>query len=99
MTTLTFEQLPALIGQLYAKIENIESMLAGQSAQVTPLPKYVDINGASQITSKSPNALRVQVSLGNLIAIKKGSRNYFDREYLEEWLSGDLKVKGASARG
>ena len=51
-------------------------------------PKYVDVNGAAKILSKSPNAIRVQVSLGNLKSFKKGSRNYFDVEYLESWLAG-----------
>jgi hypothetical protein len=91
---ITFEQLPALIGKLYSKIENIENMLASQPTAATPLSKYVDINGASEITSKSPNALRVQISLGNLKSIKKGSRNYFEREYLEQWLSGNVTEKG-----
>lgn len=50
--------------------------------------KYVDINGAAKILSKSPNAIRVQVSLGNLKSFKKGSRNYFEVDYLENWLAG-----------
>lgn len=51
--------------------------------------KYVDINGAAEITSKSPNALRVQISQGNLKSVKRGSRHYFEREYLERWLAGE----------
>jgi hypothetical protein len=57
-------------------------------------PKYVDINGAARITSKSTNALRVQISLGNLKSFKRGSRHYFDREYLEKWLTGDSGTGG-----
>jgi hypothetical protein len=60
------------------------------------LTKFVDINGAAEITSKTPNALRVQISLGNLKSTKKGSRHYFEREYLEKWIAGEQNVKGAS---
>jgi hypothetical protein len=64
--------------------------------KTAPQTKYVDINGAAEITSKTPNALRVQISLGNLKAIKKGSRLYFEREYLERWIAGEVfEEKGA----
>ncbi|WP_295714762.1 hypothetical protein [Mucilaginibacter sp.] len=85
----TFENLPKIIAQLFSKVERIENLLA--TPKVVPaFPKWVEINGASKITSKTPNALRVQVSLGNLKAVKRGSRLYFDSEYLEKWVSGAL---------
>ncbi|WP_288882558.1 helix-turn-helix domain-containing protein [Pedobacter panaciterrae] len=91
MENITFEKLPAIIGQLYTKIEHIENMLANQPTSAPKQSKYVDMKGAAEITSKSPNALRVQISLGKLKSIKKGSRHYFEREYLEKWLSGNLQ--------
>ena len=93
MENVTFEQIPTLIGQLFAKIERIEQHTCNTTPLEKPLSKYVDINGAADITSKTPNALRVQISLGNLKSIKKGSRHYFDREYLEHWIAGDLDKK------
>lgn len=90
MEDITFEKLPTIIGQLYEKIENIEIMLSNPTTPAPQQTKYVDINGAAEITSKTPNALRVQISLGKLKSIKKGSRHYFEREYLEKWLSGDF---------
>lgn len=85
---VSFETMPIFIGKILAEIEGLKTMLASPQANQSELPKYVDINGAAVITSKTPNALRVQISLGNLKSIKKGSRNYFDREYLENWISG-----------
>jgi hypothetical protein len=94
MENVTFEQIPTLIGQLFAKIERIEQYTCNIAPHLEkPLSKYVDINGAAEITSKTPNALRVQISLGNLKSIKKGSRHYFDREYLEHWIVGDVDSK------
>lgn len=90
---VSFETMPAFIGKMFNKIERIEDILSNTQSNQQELPKYVDINGAALITSKTPNALRVQISLGNLKAIKKGSRNYFDRAYLEEWISGEKTLK------
>jgi len=97
MESLTFDQMPAAIGKLNDKIDRLELLISNLSAPSTlPSSKYVDINGAAEITSKSPNALRVQISLGNLKSIKKGSRHYFEREYLENWIAGYDNKKGAS---
>lgn len=95
---LTLEQMPSLLCQLFLKIERIEHFTCNQisEAQQKELPKHVDINGASVITSKTPNALRVQISLGNLKSTKKGSRHYFEREYLERWIAGDQNDEGVS---
>ncbi|MFC4212146.1 hypothetical protein ACFOWA_13180 [Pedobacter lithocola] len=80
------ESIDAQMQELRSEVNELRSMIA--SPPIASLPKYVDINGAAEITSKSPNALRIQISLGNLKSIKKGTRNYFDREYLENWISG-----------
>jgi hypothetical protein len=78
--------------------ELINGLLASQQAEPkqerSELKKFVDINGAAEITSKSPNALRVQISLGNLKSIKKGARHYFERSYLEAWLTGSVNKGG-----
>lgn len=78
--------------------ELINGLLAMQQAvpqAAIELPKYVNTKGAEKITGKSANALRVQISLGNLQSIKKGSRHYFERSYLEQWLAGSVDKKGA----
>jgi len=90
MENLTFEKLPSAVANIIDRLQNIEMLVRAQS-QEAPKPKYVDIKGAVEITSKSANALRVQVSLGNIKAFKRGSRLYFDREYLERWLIGNLE--------
>jgi hypothetical protein len=89
MENLTFEKVPQAISEILAKIERIEALAFIKDNSPQQLPKFVDINGAAVITSKSPNALRIQISLGNLKSVKRGSRHYFDREYLENWLSGN----------
>ena len=97
MEAITFDQMPAAIGRLNDKIDRLESLISSLATPSSPpLSKHVDINGAAVITSKTPNALRVQISLGNLKSIKKGSRHYFEREYLERWIAGDQHEKGAT---
>lgn len=90
---VSFETMPIFIGKILAEIEGLKTMLANPQAAKKERPKYVDINGAAEITSKTPNALRVQISLGNLKAFKRGARNYFETEYLENWLTGNLDRK------
>ncbi|RZJ78514.1 MAG: hypothetical protein EOO20_27780 [Chryseobacterium sp.] len=90
MEAITFEQMPAAICRLNDKLDRLESLLVNLSVpSPSTLPKYVDIKGAADITSKTPNALRVQISCGNLKSIKRGSRHYFERDYLEKWISGE----------
>jgi len=97
MEAITFDQMPAAIGRLNDKIDRLESLISNLAAPSSlPLSKFVDINGAAVITSKTPNALCVQISLGNLKSTKKGSRHYFEREYLERWIAGELNEKGGS---
>lgn len=94
---VSFDQMPAEIGRLNDKIDRLESLIISSLSPSTaaPVSKYVDINGAAEITSKTPNALRVQISLRNLKSIKKGSRHYFEREYLERWIAGEQNEKGS----
>lgn len=55
-------------------------------------PKFITMKEAEFMTGRSANALRVQISLGHLKSVKQGSRHYFDREYLENWISGSYKI-------
>lgn len=92
----TWDAMPEIVLNLYNKLENIERMFSALNVkQNAPISKYVDINGAAEVTGKTPNALRVQISLGNLKSNKKGSRHYFERSYLEQWLSGAVNNGGA----
>ncbi len=92
MEVITHSNFPEYIGQLLAKIDRIETIIASYPiSHEQPQTKYVAMKEAERITSKSANALRVQISLGNLRSIKKGSRHYFEREYLEKWIVGDIK--------
>ena len=100
--TFTGEELKALVLESVRSgvLEAIECIKSSKETHLitSEKTKWVDINGAAIITSKTPNALRVQVSLGNLKAVKKQSRLYFEREYLERWIAGETsEEKGAAA--
>ncbi|OAQ42108.1 hypothetical protein A5893_03055 [Pedobacter psychrophilus] len=90
-TIVNHSNAPLYLGKILDEIRELRNEIAQIPAVKTAsLPKYVNINEGAKIVSKSPNALRVQISLGNLKSIKKGSRHYFEREYLENWISGKL---------
>jgi hypothetical protein len=94
MTTKpTWDAMPEFVLNMYNKLENIERMFS-ELHEKQNAPKYVNMKGAEEVTGKSANALRVQISLGNLKSIKKGSRHYFERSYLEEWLTGSINKGG-----
>jgi hypothetical protein len=84
-TSLTIQEFRQLLNDELASYFSANLQASSSNKQ-----KFVDINGASKILSKSPNAIRVQISKGNLVSIKKGNRNYFEVEYLENWLSGHI---------
>jgi hypothetical protein len=59
-------------------------------AEQKALPAKLNIHRAAALADRTPNALRIQVSLGNLKASKAGNRLMFETEYLKKWISGDL---------
>lgn len=85
---ITFEQIPKTLGILLQKIENLESLLTEKKQDF--LPPKLNINRAASFASRTPNALRIQVSLGNLKVSKVGNRLYFETEYLKKWINGEL---------
>jgi hypothetical protein len=90
-TIVNHSNAPLYLGKILDELRELRNEIAQIPAVKTAsLPKYVEINEAAKIVSKTPNALRVQISLGNLKSIKKGSRHYFEREYLEDWIAGKL---------
>ncbi len=96
MATITHSNFPEYLEHLFTKIERIEHVVLNlPTKSTTPLPRYIPMKEAEKVAGKSANALRVQISLGKLKSIKKGSRHYFDREYLENWIAGNVNEEGA----
>jgi len=54
------------------------------------LPKTLSTKQAAEFLGKSPQAIRSLVFTGKIKPCRNDGRLYFDREYLESWLRGDL---------
>jgi hypothetical protein len=85
---ITFDSLPYAIRLLLEKIEKIERVLS-EKYEVETLPEIIPIKKAAEIAGKTPNALRVQISIGNLNCIRKGGRIFFNTKEFLGWLRGD----------
>ncbi len=85
---ITFDNLPLAIELLLEKVNKIEASLSKEQAQ-EPLPPTIPLKKAAEISGKTPNALRVQISIGNLKCMHRGSRIYLDTDYFQRWLRGE----------
>ena len=89
-----FEIISQQLIAIEQRLERIEQALkiGDQMASHDQQPTFVDINGAAEILGRSANAIRILLSAGKLVAIKQGgNRNYFEREYLEKWMRGEVE--------
>ncbi|UCS94841.1 hypothetical protein KZP23_07480 [Echinicola marina] len=84
---VTFNNLPEAIQVLLQKVEKLERQLSQKQAPVK-LPRIIPMAKAVELTGRSANALRIQISQGNLKSIKKDGYHYFDTEYLLSWMEG-----------
>ena len=86
---VTFNTLPTAIEVLIHKVDKLEKAFNAQRKAPEPLPTTIPLKKAAEISGKTPNALRVQISLGNLKCLHRGSRVYLDTEYFQRWLRGE----------
>ena len=89
MEQLRFEDLPKAMETLIYEVRTLRQEL-NEVRGKSILPRTLSMRQASEFTGKSQAALRNHIYSGSLKSIRKGSRHYFDREYLESWLRGDL---------
>jgi hypothetical protein len=83
------------VGEFTELVNSLFAMQQAKEKETVELSRFVNTKGAAELTGKTTNAIRVQISLGNLKSIKKGSRHYFEREYLEQWILGSVNNGGA----
>ncbi|MBB6327110.1 hypothetical protein FHS59_002738 [Algoriphagus iocasae] len=82
---------PAQVEQLIANsvAKGIQMALGSNGQKSEPLPPTIPLKKAAEISGKTPNALRVQISIGNLKCMHRGSRIYLDTDYFQRWLRGE----------
>lgn len=90
---LTLESLPQAIAILLEKVSRIEAALVAKELAQEQLPPTIPLKKAALLSGKTPNALRVQISLGKLKCHHIGSRIYLDTAYFQGWLRGEEELK------
>lgn len=86
---ITFDNLPQAVELLLNKVDSLERALNLNAPAPEPLPATIPLKQAAQLAGKTPNALRVQISLGNLKCLHRGSRIYLDTAYFQRWIRGE----------
>lgn len=90
---ITFDNLPQAIELLLKKVDSLEKALTIQAKSEEKLPSTIPLKKAAELAGKTANALRVQISLGNLKCLHRGSRIYLDTEYFQQWLRGETDLE------
>ncbi|MDV6167104.1 helix-turn-helix domain-containing protein [Flavobacterium sp. DG1-102-2] len=86
MKPYTFDQLPKMISNLYAKMENIEKLLHELSGITVENDELLTITEASDILKLSVATIYSKVSRNELPYNKKGKRLYFYKSELTAWI-------------
>lgn len=94
MSNLTFEQLPSAVSEIRAKVDTIEQLLKQiiSNEGSSLLTEYVNLNEASEILNLSKQTIYGYTSRRTIPFYKRGSRLYFKRKELNDWI-GANRVK------
>jgi excisionase family DNA binding protein len=97
MNGLTFEQLPAAITRLAAKLESIEQLLLNRKEQQPkePTEKLLTVKQAAEFLTLSVPTMYSKVSRGELPVMKRGKRLYFSQKELLAYLKAGRKKSNA----
>jgi excisionase family DNA binding protein len=94
METLTFEQVPAAICQLYSKLERIEKLLNQLPVSVIPKEdQLLTVKEAAALLHLSVPTIYGKVHAREIPFSKPGKRLFFSKAELTEWVkSGRYKT-------
>ena len=87
---ITFEQMPAAIGQLSDRLENIERLLSQieKAGNTQSSDDLMIIKQAAEFIHLSLPTVYGLVSNRKIPFMKKGKRLYFSKKELTQWLQG-----------
>ncbi len=92
METITFEQLPKVIADLYNKVEGIEKILQQKSNDIQQKEDNLfTIQQAAEFICLSVPTIYGLVSKSEIPVSKKGKRLYFSKQELTEWIKAGRK--------
>jgi len=94
MRQFTFEELPNVIGELFAKIDNIEKLLQENKVKAITLEEeLLTISEAAILLKLSVATIYTKVCKNEIPVNKQGKRLYFYRSDLLNWIrAGRIKT-------
>ncbi|MCT2561760.1 helix-turn-helix domain-containing protein [Chryseobacterium herbae] len=91
MGNYTFEQLPAVLGRIEAKLDLIERVLLESNTPVFFRRDVLTIKEASVHLNLAVSTLYSKVSRKEIPVCKKGKKLYFSQNDLSEWIKSGKK--------
>ncbi|AYL94199.1 helix-turn-helix domain-containing protein [Mucilaginibacter celer] len=88
MNKITFEELPEMVGRLFAKLEKIEALLKGQKANEQDPDEMLTVDQAAVFLDLAVPTLYSKVSRREIPVCKPGKRLYFSKSELTEYKKG-----------
>lgn len=94
MKQFTFDDLPNIIGKLYAKLDEIEKLLkSSKNIDANNEKELLTIEGAAKLLNLSVATIYTKVCKNEIPVNKQGKRLYFYKEELLDWIkSGRIKT-------
>lgn len=88
MKTVTFEDLPRMVGELIEKIDRLENSLQEHKLRdaAQPTDKLLSVKEAADFLNLAVPTVYSMVSKGDLPHMKRSKRLYFDRDELMAYL-------------
>jgi excisionase family DNA binding protein len=92
METLTFNELPQAVIQLYNKLNNIEALLLEKSNETpTEQDQFLTIQEAGLFLNLSVPTLYGFTQRSEIPVCKRGKRLYFSKQSLTDWIKQGRK--------
>ena len=92
METLTFNELPQAVIQLYNKMNNIEALLLEKSNETpTEQDQFLTIQEAGAFLNLSVPTLYGFTQRSEIPVCKRGKRLYFSKQNLTDWIKQGRK--------
>ncbi|PZR19847.1 MAG: DNA-binding protein [Flavobacterium psychrophilum] len=86
MKPFTFDQIPKLMGKLFDKMDNIESLLLSLNHLPNAHDQILNISEAAALLNLSVATIYSKVSRNEIPVCKKGKRLYFYKSELTDWI-------------
>jgi excisionase family DNA binding protein len=99
MENISFEQIPAAIGQLFLRLDAIELLITNtQSGKEADEDILMTIQQAGKYISLTVPTIYGLVSRAQIPCSKKGKRLYFSKQELTDWIKSGRKKTNAETQ-